>query len=286
MNNWRFAFSRRWFGYLALAVVFSVICVGLSQWQVDRTNETRAANNLVDRNYDSAPISLTQALPTLTSFDAHQEWTQVALRGTYLADKQLLVRNRPYNGQPGFEVLNPMLLEDGNVFVVDRGWVPTGNHQDAPDSIPEPRTGVVSVVVHLQAGEPNLPGRTGITGQLATVRLPDVHKLVGKPTYTGAYGLLISESPSAATTPSAPPKPELDEGLHISYAIQWILFGIMAFFGLGYAIRQEYRIRNAEDPEERERAEDRELRRLAKPRSDSDVEDEILGQNEFEKTNS
>lgn len=286
MNNWRFALSRRWFGYLAMAVVFSVICVGLSQWQVDRTNETRAANNLVNRNYDSAPQPLAEALPSLTSFNADQEWTQVSLRGTYLADEQLLVRNRPYNGQPGFEVLNPMLLEDGTVFVVDRGWVPTGNHQDKPDNIPEPRTGVVSVVVHLQSGEPNLPGRTGIKGQLATVRLPDVQKLVGKPTYTGAYGLLVSESPAAKTTPAAPPKPELDEGLHISYAIQWILFGVMAFFGLGYAIRQEYRIRNAEDPEERERAEERELRRLAKPRSDSDIEDEILGQNEFEKTNS
>ena len=43
------------------------------------------------------------------------------LTGRYLLDEQVLVRNRPLNGQPGFEVLNPLLLDDGTVFVVDRG---------------------------------------------------------------------------------------------------------------------------------------------------------------------
>ncbi len=276
MNGWRFAFSRRWFGYLALAVVFAAICVGLSKWQVDRTNETRAANDLIERNYHSTPLPVTDVLPRLTSFDADQEWRQVELTGSYLKDEQLLVRNRPLNGQPGFEVLDPFLLDDGRVFVVDRGYVPTGNDQDRPDSIPEPRSGTVTVIVRLQPGEPNLPGRTGITGELATIHLPDVAKLVDRPTYTRAYGLMVSESPSVPTRPTPLPRPELDEGLHISYAIQWVLFGIMAFFGLGYAIRQEYRMRNADDPEERERAEERERRRLAKPRSDSEIEDEIL----------
>jgi cytochrome oxidase assembly protein ShyY1 len=276
VNNWRFALSRRWFGYLAMAVVFAAICVGLSHWQVARLDETRTANQLISRNYNSTPAELSDELPTLTSYSPRQEWRQVTVTGRYLLDSQLLVRNRPLNGQPGFEVLDPLLLPDGRVFVVDRGYVPTGNHQDSPDVIPEPRSGTVTVTVHLQAGEPNLAGRSGVKGQLATVHLPDVAKLVERPTYTRAYGLMISETPAAATIPAPQPQPELDEGLHISYAIQWILFGVMAFFGLGYAIRQEYRLRNADDPEERERAEDRAQRRLAKPRSDAEVEDEIL----------
>jgi cytochrome oxidase assembly protein ShyY1 len=173
-------------------------------------------------------------------------------------------------------VLDPLQLPDGTVFVVDRGYVQIGNKQDRPDSIPSPRSGTVTVVVRLQAGEPTLSGRSDTPGELATIHLPDVQKLVGKPTYTGAYGLMVSESPAAATRPTAMPQPQLDEGLHISYAIQWIIFGVMAFFGLWYAIRQEYRMRNADDPEEQERAEVRERKKLTKPRSDSEVEDEIL----------
>jgi cytochrome oxidase assembly protein ShyY1 len=276
VNRWRFAFSRRWFGYLALAMVFATVCVGLSHWQVARLNETRTANELVDRNYHSTPVALGSALPTLTSYSPQQRWKQVTVTGTYLADSQVLVRNRPLNGQPGFEVLDPLELADGSVFVVDRGYVPIGNRQDRPDSIPSPRTGTVTVVVRLQAGEPVLSGRSGTRRELATIHLPDVATLVGKPTYTRAYGLMVSESPAAAARPTAMPQPQLDEGLHISYAIQWIIFGIMAFFGLWYAIRQEYRMRNADDPEEQQRTEIRERKKLGKPRSDSEVEDEIL----------
>lgn len=276
MNRWQFAFSRRWFGYLGLAVIFAAVCVGLAQWQVARLTETRTANELVNRNYHSTPRPVGEVLPTLASFSATQQWSQVILSGSYLPNAQILVRNRPLNGQPGFEVLNPLLLADGTVFVVDRGYVPIGSHQDSPDNIPEPRSGSITVVVRLQAGEPTLQGRSATRGQIATVHLPEVAQLVDKPTYTGAYGLMVSESPAAKTRPSAMPQPELDEGLHISYAIQWVLFGIMAFFGLAYAIRQEYRMRNADDPEEQERAELREQKKLTKPRSDSEVEDEIL----------
>ncbi len=276
MNRWSFALSRRWFGYLALALVFAAVCVALSQWQVARLHETRSANELVDRNYHSTPVAVVSVLPTLTSYSPKQRWMQVELTGSYIADAQMLVRNRPLNGQPGFEVLNPLLLSDGNVFLVDRGYVPIGNTQDRPDHIPSPPAGTVTVIARLQAGEPTLAGRSDTPGELATIHLPDVATLVGKPTYTGAYGLMVSESPAADTRPTAKPQPQLDEGLHISYAIQWVIFGIMAFFGLWYAIRQEYRMRNADDPDEQERVEVRERKKLTKPRSDSEVEDEIL----------
>ena len=276
MNRWSFALSRRWFGYLALALVFAAVCVALSQWQVARLHETRAANELVDRNYHSTPVAVASVLPTLTSYSPKQRWMQVELTGSYIADAQMLVRNRPLNGQPGFEVLNPLLLPDGNVFLVDRGYVPIGNTQDRPDHISSPPAGTVTVIARLQAGEPTLAGRSDTPGELATIHLPDVATLVGKPTYTGAYGLMVSESPAADTRPTAKPQPQLDEGLHISYAIQWVIFGIMAFFGLWYAIRQEYRMRNADDPDEQERVEVRERKKLTKPRSDSEVEDEIL----------
>jgi cytochrome oxidase assembly protein ShyY1 len=142
--------------------------------------------------------------------------------------------------------------------------------------VPKPPAGRVEVIARLKAGEPTLPGRSAGAGQVATVHLPTVAKRVGAPTYTAAYGLMVSESPSAATRPREYPEPQLDEGLHVSYAIQWVLFGVMAFLGLAYAIRQEYRIRNADDPEERERADERERRKAAKPRPDSEIEDELL----------
>jgi cytochrome oxidase assembly protein ShyY1 len=119
-------------------------------------------------------------------------------------------------------------------------------------------------------------GRSAPAGQIATIHLPDIAQRVGEPTYTGAYGVLATEDPAPATRPTAVEKPIPDEGPHLSYAFQWIVFALMGFFGLGWAIRQEYRIRNSDDPQERERALQRLRKAAAKPKSDGEVEDEIL----------
>jgi len=128
------------------------------------------------------------------------------------------------------------------VFVVDRGWVPAGSTPEAPESVPDAPTGEVTVVVRLKPGEPEIPGRGAPEGQLATVRLPDVADLLDQPTYTGMYGLLVAEDPAVADAPLTALRPVEDEGPHLSYALQWIAFGILAFVGLVWAVRRERKI--------------------------------------------
>jgi len=275
MKGWTFTLSRRWLGYLALVVAFAIACVCLSLWQLARRDEARQEITHVEQNWDAEARPIDEVLPELDSFDSDDKWVRVSLTGRYLTDDELLARGRPLDGNPGFEQLVPFMLENGTVFVVDRGWLAVGNEQDAPDTDPVPPQGLVTVVVRLKAGEPTVAGRSAPDGQIATVHLPTIAELVDAPTYTGAYGLLDTEDPTA-NRPKAFPKPVADEGPHLSYAFQWIVFGIMAFIGLGWAIRQEYRIRNADDPEERERAELRRLKAAAKPKSDAQIEDELL----------
>ena len=276
MNGWRFALSRRWLGYLGLAVAFAIACTFLSLWQIARRDEAVAEIERVEANWEAAPRPVAEVLAELDSFDEAAKWTPVTMTGRYLLDEQLLVRGRPFDGGAGFEVLVPFELEDGSVFIVDRGWIPAGNEQDAPDTVPEAPEGIVTVVARIKPGEPTIPGRGAPEGQIATINLPTIAEQLDEPTYTGAYGLMASEDPAPATRPVAAPKPVADEGPHLSYAFQWIVFALMGFFGLGWAIRQEYRIRNADDPAERERADERKRRAATKPRSDSEIEDELL----------
>jgi len=173
-------------------------------------------------------------------------------------------------------VLTPLQLADGTIFIVDRGWVTTGSKQDAPDVVPAAPSGQVTVVARLKAGEPNLPGRSASGNQVATINLHDIATRLDAPVYTGAYGLMASEDPAPDTRPTAVVKPPADEGPHLSYAFQWFVFGVLAFLGLAWAVRQEYRDVNSEDPEEQKRAEERARRRAAKPRTDSEVEDQML----------
>jgi len=278
VKGWRFAFSRRWLGYLAFAIVFAIACGGLSAWQLARSKEAAAANALLDANFNSQPVPLHQELPTLTSFSRNQEWKRVTVTGTYVSDDELHVRNRPLHSTHGLEVLTPLRLADGSLFIVDRGWVAPGDRTDAPDSVPAAPGGEVTVIARLKPGEPRLEGRSGIGDQVATIELPDIRSRIGGDVYTAAYGLLDSQdpSPASAPTPTVTAPPTQDEGLHWSYMIQWIIFALIGFFGLGYALRTEYRKLNEDDPAEQARAAERERRKSLRTRTDAEIEDDLL----------
>lgn len=261
----------RWGVYLLIAAAFAVGCVFLSNWQFDR-NESRAAEiELVDQNYDAEPVPLADLIGADGALDADDEWHPVVLRGEYLADEQLLVRNRPHGGTSAFEVLVPFLDEDGRVLVVDRGWVAPGEGS-VPDAVPAAPSGEVEVVVRLRAGEP-LPssGRSAPEGQVPTIHLPTIAAGVDGDVIVSAYGQLVSEDPAPETIPGGFDAPTDDPGPHLSYAIQWILFGIMGFVFIFYMIRTEVQ-------KHREEAEGRPAPVKASRRRDrdADAEDELL----------
>jgi cytochrome oxidase assembly protein ShyY1 len=273
---YRLAFTKRWLSYLLLTVIFAGACVGLGMWQFARRDEAQREIARVLANYDSAPVSLNAAVPESTTFDERHKWQPVTVMGTYLTSSQLLVRSRPRQQQAGYEVLTPLLMTDGRVFIIDRGWLPASSNQDATPRIPDPPTGVVTVTARLKAGEPSIAGRGVSNGQLATIELPLVAAQLNQPTITGAYGLLASETPLPPELAPLPAlRPEVDEGPHLSYALQWLLFALMGFFGLGWAIRNELKIRNAEQPEEQAKAAARAAARQARP-TEEDIEDALL----------
>lgn len=268
----------RWAIYISLAVVFAIACAFLSNWQFARNEERAAQLALVEANYDATPVPLGDVIPPGGELDPGDQWRPVELVGEYLAEDELLVRNRPHGGTAAFEVLVPFRLDDGRVLLIDRGWVPPGEEQPEPDDVPAPPSGEVTVVARLKPGEP-LPssGRSAPDGQVPTINLSFVAESVSPatadPLELSAYGILVSEDPAPATTPEPLEDPSADPGPHLSYAIQWILFAIMGFVFIAYVIRTERRHR-------REDAEDAQLEaaeaapRPASRRRDRDAEDE------------
>ncbi|MCB5274886.1 putative SURF1-like protein [Arthrobacter sp. SO5] len=252
---YRFLFSSKWLGYLLLAAVFATACVGLGRWQMDRRAETLAGINRVVSNYSAAPVRFADVRAEFSKLDAEREWTQVELRGSYDESGQRIVRNRPLNGQPGYEVVVPFRLETGETVVIDRGWLPIGNNTPGrPDAVPAPPRGQVTVVARLKAAEPELQ-RGAPDGQLASIDLAAYSAQLGYPLLTGAYGQLASESPSVPDMPVAFPKPTTEEGTHLSYSLQWFAFGVLMFVGFGYAARQQARNAAIDAEEQEESAE-------------------------------
>ncbi|GGC88337.1 hypothetical protein GCM10011512_14120 [Tersicoccus solisilvae] len=237
MREYRFLGTAPWLGWFALAALFAVVCGLLGHWQLDRRAETVAAIETIEANYDHEPLSFDEAAGQFRQFDTAREWTPVRMTGRYLPEQTRVVRNRPLNGQPGFEVLVPFRTAAGPTVVIDRGWLPLGSNGD-PAAVPAPPSGAVDVVARLKHPEGGLD-RGAPPGQLASIDLDTYAAQIDAPIATGAYGALADEKPAPATSPIAFPRPSLDEGPHLSYAMQWFAFGLLGFVGLGYAARQQ-----------------------------------------------
>lgn len=243
----------RWVAYVGVAVVFAIACAFLSNWQFGRNVERSRQLALVANNYDADPVSLESLIAEGDALRPADEWRPVTLSGRYLAGDRLLVRNRAHGGSAAFEVLVPFRLDDGRIFVVDRGWEPPGDTQLAPDDVPAPPDGSVTVVARLQPGEALPSTGAPVDGQVPSINLPLIATLVDAADSgrleTSAYGQLASEDPSPARTPNPLEAPSIDPGPYLSYAVQWILFAVMGFIFIAYVIRSERRLRR-EDAED------------------------------------
>ncbi|GAA4375169.1 SURF1 family protein [Agromyces bauzanensis] len=275
MSEWSFLASPRWAGYLALVVVFAVASSALGVWQLNRRAEALAEVARIDVNYDADAVPVAEALPDPAAFDIDQRWLVVALEGEYLADEEVVVRNRPFEGSSGFEVVTPFRLDDGSVFMVDRGWIAQGS-AGRPSDYAAPPTGRVEIEARLKAGEDRITGRTSSGNELATLDLAELAERVDATTYTGAYGVLVQSAADADEPPLAAARPIRDEGPHLSYALQWFVFALMAFVGLGWAANQERRALAEASTSPDAPTTTREPRRPPREREDADIEDEVL----------
>lgn len=202
----------RWAMYVGVAILFAVACAFLSNWQFSRNAERSEQLQLVADNYDAPAVALGDLLAPGADLTPSDEWRPVRLEGQYLADEQLLVRNRAHGGSAAYEQLVPFRLTDGRVFLVDRGWLPPGNRQADPDEIPAPPSGDVVVEVRLRPGEAApTSGRTAEAGQVPTINLGLVAAQTG-PLEQGAYGLLMSETPPRHPLPSPSIRPATTRG--------------------------------------------------------------------------
>lgn len=236
--------EKTWWRSLLLVIVFAIACTFLGRWQWSRHEQKLALIARVQANYDSAPVPVQQVLGSVTiPLAADQEWRQVTATGSYQPDRTVLIRNRPFNGVYGYEVVVPLRTASGADLLVDRGWIPNGQTGARPDLVPAPPAGTVTVTARLRPGEPP-SGHALPPGQAERINLADLSAQVGAPVYQ-AYGLLADESPAVAVRPQPIPRPDLDQGPHLAYALQWWVFGLGGFGLLGYFAFREAQNRDA-----------------------------------------
>jgi cytochrome oxidase assembly protein ShyY1 len=234
---YRFLLTPRWLGFAALMLALAATMVGLGLWQLSRYHERGAVNARIAAAATRTPVPLGQVVPVGQPPPPGAAWTRVSATGRYDAGHQILARDRGLDNAVGFEVLTPLVLDDGSAVLVDRGWLAPGGV--STPSVPASPDGQVTVTgrVHLPESRPDPP--LVIEGQLQVRRI-DPARLAGHLPYPLAGGYVLLDEPREATLAPIPSDHE-NAAMNGGYVVQWWAFALLTLAGFGWAARREAR---------------------------------------------
>ncbi|MCC7328091.1 MAG: SURF1 family protein [Burkholderiales bacterium] len=205
----------------AVAGVALFVTAGL--WQRDRMEQKQALRAQLDAAAARAP----ETLPDL------RDWTSwrfrpVEVAGTFDAKRQILIDNKVHEGHAGFQVVAPLVLVDGRVVLVNRGWVAGGaTRADLPAASP-PAGNVrlrgrlnVPAVAYLELEHTTVAGH--VWQNLDVQRIAKAFDMTLVP--------VVIEQTAAVDAADALvrdwPAPDLGVNTHRIYMVQWFTFAAM-----------------------------------------------------------
>jgi cytochrome oxidase assembly protein ShyY1 len=235
----RFLFSRRWLLFGLAVVVLAYGCYLLGEWQFHRLHEREARNAQTTTNLAAAPAPVDAVLRVGAPLAATEEWRQVRATGEYVDEETVVVRYQTRDGKSGVDLVTPLRIGDGPAVLVDRGWVATGNSGNTRPDVPPAPAGQVTVVGWLRADATGDSARVEDRSTRA-VSSAEIGKTLPFPVY-GGWVDAEHETPPPANAPARAEPPDLGDGPHFFYGLQWWFFGLLAVFGFGYLAYDERR---------------------------------------------
>lgn len=247
MSSYAFARRPKWIASHVLVVLLVALMIAAMFWQISRLHEKQARNRTIVARTDE-PVAPVADLTEPGAHDAAKalDFRPVTATGTYLADQEVLVRGRSNNGAPGSWVLTPLDLGGGVAVVVNRGWIENnGRYESVPDAVRAPK-GKITVRGYARRSERrgSFGARDPEDGTLTNLARADVERLdqqVPEELLPVYIQLESQQPPVTSTDPTPVPLPELSEGPHLSYAVQWAIFSIIAVVGYVLILRRRAR---------------------------------------------
>jgi cytochrome oxidase assembly protein ShyY1 len=231
----RFLLSPRWLLSHVFVLLLVVTMVNLGFWQLRRLDEKRDRNALIEARMDEPVVPVEDLLAPGDDGVGDARFREVTATGTYDDDATVVVRNRSQDGVAGAWLVTPLALADGTQVGVLRGFV--GLDADG-----------AAVEAAAPDGEVTVEGLVVDPGSFDGTAPKDLAGLLGEDGMLP--GLVLAESstpPEPAGSPAddataesllAVPPPELSEGPHLGYAVQWFIFSTIAVVGYPLVLRR------------------------------------------------
>jgi cytochrome oxidase assembly protein ShyY1 len=215
----------------------------LSNWQWHRLQDRQVVNAEIQAQINKEPVPITELIVDTNgakSVPEDSQWRTVEITGVWLQDNQVLVRKKSLESDLGLWVVTPLQLSDGTIVMINRGWTAAANSAVDSPVVSDVPVGTIEVLGRLRdVTERTKPAPTDLPeGQVDRI-VPT--EIVDSPdTLTNAYVEMTASRPESRTSEIRTlPAPEVTEGAHRSYAIQWIFFEIMTVIGWIILVRNE-----------------------------------------------
>jgi surfeit locus 1 family protein len=220
--------------FVLVAVVIAAVCVRLGFWQLHRRTERKARNALIISRLDSAAVDVA-ALP---HDSASARFRRVRVTGVADYEHELIFAARSYRGSPGVNFLTPVrILGRDTAVIVNRGWVYSPDGATVDESKWRDTSATFSGYVEefpSGAGS-SYASRPRVIARLSYSAVAKALPYPVAPVYVVALGDSVI-APDRLARLTVPP---LDEGPHLSYAIQWFSFALIALVGAGFVVKQQ-----------------------------------------------
>ena len=226
----------RWIVGSIIVLALVVLFINLGFWQLRRLDERRALNETL-RERSQTTIDLPRsAWGHVGVFQSRElEHQRVRVRGRYDTENEVLVRFQTHEAQPGYDVVTPLKTDNGIVFV-DRGWVPERLGEEWPAeraAAPEGDVTVIGVIAYPDDTPPRPSREEGLL-VVSGVRPAAIADELGFDTNKTLPYYLRAVASGEDRFPVADGEPDLSEGPHLNYAIQWFIFATVV--GIGWVV--------------------------------------------------
>jgi len=241
----RFGFLARpmWIGFHLLCAVAVVAMFAAGFWQLRRLDERKINNAEFVTQIEQPAVPFDDLRATIGTDPDSVVNRRVIVSGTYSPD-QVVLFNRSQGGRAVDNVLTPLLLPPGgngeqtSTLIVNRGAIGVGV---AP---PVPFPGEVQIVGRLRPSESRERGsltdaEQEVVTEVRRVDLDQLGQLADDGELVPMYVVLLQSDPAVGPDdPTLLDPPELSEGNHLSYSVQWFIFAAAVAVGWVLAVRR------------------------------------------------
>ncbi len=195
------------------------VLLSLGFWQLSRYEQKLELEETWTNRQSQPP----QPISALTSYD-DPLYLPLKVSGRFIQDKSFFLDNQVFNGQAGYDLITPFILDSGQWLLVNRGWVSSISRDVLPRALIDKGYYQLVGTVYRPLGKPFLlKDDVWASDWPKRIQAVDFEKMAEAMSHNILPVLLSLHHGQPGALQIRPLKTPVSSDKHLGYAFQWFL---------------------------------------------------------------